>query len=128
MSLKAQFTTNALGDITVHLKGGIDFENSIPLRGQLETLQTQNPTCNITIDFDTLDFVGSSGLGHFVETLKILNNKKSQIKLSNVSSDFIKVFKLYNFEALESLIVSFENDDTEDLSYKFANRKHTFEN
>jgi anti-sigma B factor antagonist len=128
MSLKAQFTTNALGDITVHLKGGIDFENSIPLRGQLETLQTQNPTCSITIDFDTLDFVGSSGLGHFVETLKILNTKKSQIKLSNVSSDFIKVFKLYNFEALESLIISFDNDDTEDLSYKFANRKHTFEN
>jgi len=128
MSLKAQFSTNALGDITVHLKGGIDFENSIPLRGQLETLRKTNPTCNITIDLDTLDFVGSSGLGHFVETLKILNYKKSQIKLTNVSSDFIKVFKLYNFEALESLIISFDNDETEDLSHKFANRKHTFEN
>ena len=30
MSLKAQVRTDSLGNITVHMEGGLDFENSMP--------------------------------------------------------------------------------------------------
>ena len=87
----------------------------------------KNPLSTITIDLHNLDFVGSSGIGHFVETLKILQKKKSDIKLSNVKTEFLKVFKLYDLDALDTLIQEFDNDDTEDLNAKFGNKRKTFE-
>jgi hypothetical protein len=36
----------------------------------------------------------SSGIGFFVETIQILNENKSRVKLANVKTEFLKVFKL----------------------------------
>lgn len=75
----------------------------------------------------SLDFVGSSGIGIFVETLHILNKNKAQIKLSNVKTEFLKVFKLYNFDAFKLMEQEFDNDETENLNQKFGNRKQTYQ-
>ncbi len=127
MSMKAQINADTFGNIIVHVKGGLDFESTVPLRDELEELVQANPQSTITIDMHNLDFVGSSGIGHFVETLKLLQNKNQKVKLSNVKTEFKKVFKLYNLDVLESLVQEFDNDDTEDLNIKFGNRKKTFE-
>ncbi len=126
--MKAQIRTDALGNITVHMQGGLDYENTQPLREELMDLTKTNPTAIVTIDLNRLDFVGSSGINHFVDTVKILSKDSSQIRLSNVASEFIKVFKLYNFEDIEKLIEEFNDDETEHLNYKFGNRKNTFQN
>ncbi|MBT7610471.1 MAG: STAS domain-containing protein [Bacteriovoracaceae bacterium] len=128
MTMKAQIRTDALGNITVHMQGGLDYENTQPLREELMDLTKTNPTAIVTIDLNRLDFVGSSGINHFVDTVKILSKDSSQIRLSNVASEFIKVFKLYNFEDIEKLIEEFNDDETEHLNYKFGNRKNTFQN
>ena len=128
MSLKAQVRTDSMGNITVHMEGGLDFENSMPFRRELSSLMTENPLSTITLDLNRLEFVGSSGIGVFVETIKILNDKKKQIKIANVKTEFMKVFKLFEFDALESMIMQFDNDDTEDLNLKFGNRRNTFQN
>ncbi|WP_127716447.1 STAS domain-containing protein [Halobacteriovorax sp. HLS] len=128
MSLKAQVRTDSLGNITVHMEGGLDFENSMPFRRELSSLMTENPLSTITLDLNRLDFVGSSGIGVFVETIKILNDKKKQIKIANVKTEFMKVFKLFEFDAMETMIMEFENDDTENLNLKFGNRRNTFQN
>ncbi len=128
MSLKARVRTDALGNITVLLEGGLDYENSLPLRQQLGELMETNPLSDITLDMHGLDFVGSSGIGIFVETLQILNNRREQIKLSNVKTEFMKVFKLYNFDAMELLMREFDDDETEDLNIRFGARRKTFQN
>ncbi len=128
MSLKAQIMTDSIGNITIHMRGGLDYENTVPLRDELEEMIRENPARQITLDMQGLDFVGSSGIGHFVETLKILNAKKGQIKLANVRSEFMKVFKLYDGDAMQAMLVKFDEDDTEELSQKFANRRKTFQN
>lgn len=129
MSIKAQVRTDALGNITIHMEGGLDYINSSSLRSKLSELATENPHSEIVLNLNALDFVGSSGIGHFVETLNALNAKKDQIKLTNVSSEFMKVFKLYNLNALEAMIVDFERDDeTETLATRYANRKQTYQN
>lgn len=128
MAMKAQIHTDSEGNIIVHMSGGLDYENSIPLRNELQELTYKNPTCTITLDMHSLDFVGSSGIGIFVETLHLLNKEKSQIKLSNVKTEFLKVFKLYNFDAFKLMESEFETDETENLNQKFGNRKHTFQN
>lgn len=128
MSLKAQVRTDSMGNITVHMEGGLDFENSMPFRRELSSLMTENPLSTITLDLNRLEFVGSSGIGVFVETIKILNDKKKQIKIANVKTEFMKVFKLFEFDAMETMIMEFETDDTEDLNLKFGNRRNTFQN
>ncbi|MDO9184167.1 MAG: STAS domain-containing protein [Bacteriovorax sp.] len=128
MAMKAQIRTDSQGNITVHMNGGLDYENSLPLRLELLDLSQQNPASTITIDMHSLDFVGSSGIGIFVETLQILNKNKSQIKLSNVKTEFMKVFKLYNFDAFKLIEADFDSDETENLNQKYGNRKNTFQN
>lgn len=128
MAMKAQIRTDSQGNITVHMNGGLDYENSMPLRLELTELTKQNPASTITLDMHSLDFVGSSGIGIFVETLQILNKNKAQIKLSNVKTEFLKVFKLYNFDAFKLMEAEFDSDETENLNQKFGNRKNTYQN
>ncbi len=128
MSMQARIHTDSKGDITLHMRGGLNFENNNMLKTALTDLINEHPASSITIDMDGLNFVGSSGIGHFVDTINYVNKNRDQIKLKNVSSEFLKVFKLYKFDAMDIIISNFETDDTESLSQKFANRKRTFEN
>lgn len=127
MSMRARVRTDATGNIIVHMEGGMDFENIVPLRAELTNLSFSHPTSTITIDMTSLDFVGSSGISIFVDTVKLLNKNKEQIKLSNVSSEFLKVFKLYNFDAMSLIEDEFDNDDT-DFGGMFSAKKRTFQN
>jgi len=126
--MKAQVRTDSMGNITVHIEGGLDFDNSLPLKNELQNLAQENPASQITIDLHGLDFVGSSGIGFFVETIKILNQKKEQFKLSNVKSEFLKVFKLYDNDLMSLIEQEFDTDETDDLGQRFANRKRTYQN
>lgn len=137
MSMQAKIIADASGDITVYMHGGLDYCNTSPLKKELEFLLKENPVSVITLDMNSLDFVGSSGIGLFVETLKSLNANRERVKLANVKSEFLRVFKIYNFEvkgehvedpAMEALVSKFEDDETENLNKEFGNRSRTFEN
>lgn len=126
--MRAHVSTDATGNITVHMKGDLDYDNNIPLRNELEFLMKKHPNSTITVDMDGMDFVGASGIGIFAETIRLLNKKKDQIRLCNVKTEFMRVFKLYNFDAMAAVIHQFENDDTENLNQQIGNRKKTFQN
>ena len=128
MALNANIHTDSMGNILVLMKGGLDYENTHHLHNELKNLVVEHPTSQITIDLNQVDFVGSSGIGLFVDIVKGLNEKKDQIRLANVKSEFMKVFKLYAQDAMEAIVIGFENDDTEFLSQNFANRRKTFQN
>lgn len=128
MTMKARLRTDSSGNITIMMEGGLDFENSMPFKRELEGIVKDNPSCQITLDLNRLDFVGSSGIGYFVETIKSLNDQKDQIRLSNVRTEFLKVFKLYDLDLMSLMIEEFDRDDTENMSQMFANRKNTFQN
>lgn len=101
MSMKAQINTDASGNITILMEGSLNYENSMPLRLELNSLVKEYPNATITVDMHSLDFVGSSGICHFVETMKSLEKSDAQIKLQNVKIEFVRVFKLYNFNVLD---------------------------
>lgn len=133
MSMKANILRDAMGNITVHVEGELDYEYSMPFRDQLHDLALDNPHSQITIDLGAVDFVGASGICHFVETVKLINKKKSnhnQVKVSNISGEFQRVFKLYTPENAEYFWDEFEmqSDETESMGQHFANRNRTFEN
>lgn len=131
MSMKSNVLRDANGNIIIHMEGQIEYEYSIPFRDQLARLVKDNPNINVTIDLGKVDFVGSSGICHFVETIKMINNSKADtLSLSNVRSEFMKVFKLYNLGNEEILIEHFDmdNDETYYLNNVHGNRGRTFEN
>ncbi len=128
--MKAKMIRDAQGNIVIHMQGDLNYEHSIPLRQELQTLAVKHPNARITIDLGAIDFVGSSGICHFVETLKILKqNNNRVIALNNVTLEFAKVFKLYGLEDADQLAAAFnfDNDETENLN-RFGARTKTFEN
>lgn len=133
MSMKANIIRDAFGNILVQMEGDMSFDNTIPLRRELEMLAQNHPTSEFSIDMAALNFVGSSGIGHFVETLKLLRTnykRKKIITLKNVHQDFNKIFKLYGLTEEHVLIenLGMSDDQTEFLNQEFGNRKYTFEN
>ena len=127
MTMIARITTDSLGNLTVIMKGGMDYESVIPLKNELINLTTNHPCSVITLDLTSFKFVGSSGINIFVDTIKNLNQKNDQIRLANVSSEFLKTFKLYQFNALELMMDEVDNETT-DLNKFYGHKKRTFEN
>lgn len=128
MTMKARVRTDAHGNITIHMEGDLNYENSSPFKTELIDLTKENPSSQITLDMHGLDFVGSSGIGLFVETIKALNENKDRIRISNVKTEFLKVFKLYDLDLMSVIENEFDSDITENLSQNFAARKRTYEN
>ena len=88
--MKANSIVDALGNIVVQMQGDISVDTTVSFREQISGLVKNNPTANVAIDMAALEFVGSSGISHFVETLKIIRTKRSSaITLKNVDPDFV---------------------------------------
>jgi anti-sigma B factor antagonist len=131
MSMKANVLRDANGNIIVHMQGDLNYDHSYPLRNELQQIVNNNPNTKITLDLGAIDFVGSSGICHFVETLKIMKEKQNHnINISNVKPEFLKIFKLYSLNEADYVaeLMNFDNDETDNLSSRFANRDQTFEN
>lgn len=131
MSMKANVLVDAMGNIIIQMQGDISVDTTASFREQINSLVKNNPSANVSIDMSALEFVGSSGISHFVETLKIMRLKRADaITLRNVDSDFEKVFKLYGLNAEHVLIDNFgmNDDETTNLNISWGNRSKTFEN
>ncbi len=128
--MQAKMIRDAQGNIVIHMEGDLNYEYSIPLRQELQNLSKQHPNAKITIDLGAIDFVGSSGICHFVETLKFLKEANKRIvALDNVQEEFIKVFRLYGLNEADHIAdaFNFDSDETENLN-RFTARARTFEN
>ncbi|MEK6706315.1 MAG: STAS domain-containing protein [Bdellovibrionota bacterium] len=106
--MKTQIRKN--GDtVTVSMDGKLNFETSIPLREDLAKLMskltnmsgTDSVPKKIVFNFEKLDFVGSSGISSFVQTLKDFNSL-SPVKpqYHNVKNEFQRVIKAFDETAL----------------------------
>ncbi len=131
MSMKATLLRDSLGNIIVQMEGGFDYASCEPLRKQLTEITTDHPEAKLQIDMSGVSFVGSSGINHFVDTLKLLHKSSQEpITLSNVDEDFKRVFELYGLTNAMVVINNFtlEINETEGMNQAFGNRKNTFQN
>ena len=131
MSMKANVLRDANGNIIVHMQGDLNYDHSYPLRNELQAIVKNNLNAKITIDIGAIDFVGSSGICHFVETIKLLKEGEHQnINLCNVKPEFLKIFKLYSLNEADYVaeLLNFDTDETENLNTRYGNRDKTFEN
>ena len=127
MGLNAQIRTDALGNITVYMNGDLSYDYNNKLRNEIVEISDNHPHSIITLDMHSLDFVGSSGISKFVDLLKFLKKKNpSKYKISNIKSEFLKVFEIYNFNAYEMMTNEYESDDT--ISSSSGSYSKTFPN
>ena len=118
MSMTAHMRTDSRGNITIHLEGGLSFENIALFRDKLELLLKSNPGSTVTLDLYKLDFVGSSGIGFFAETIRHISQQNHRLKISNVKSEFCKIFKNCNVNLSEILV-----DNSDFLNYPHLRAK-----
>jgi len=101
--MKAQM--KKVGDtIVVILDGKIDYETNAPLREDLNRLVRQarkdSVPKNIIFNFERLEFVGSSGISTFVQTLREINaTAPIKPRYCNVGSEFRKVIEAFDESA-----------------------------
>ncbi len=124
--MKARIRVDAMGDITIHLEGNLNYEGHSYLKKELEELIDKNPNSTITLDLNKMDFVGSSGIGSFANTLVGLNKHRCHVKLINVKKEFLRFFKLYGPSLVEDFFKNFENDNKGIFHKNFGVRNRTF--
>lgn len=92
----SQLANDSCGNITFYLKGTLDYETGLPMKHDLLSMSKNHPQAQITLDFEGVEFIGSSGIGKFAQMVQEVNELIPQkISMQNVSYQFIKVFKLY---------------------------------
>ena len=120
MAMKTQ--VKKMGDtVVIDIDGKLDYEIQDPLREQLhaiaDTAKTDSVAKKIVFNLEGLEFVGSSGISVFIQTLKEIN-AQSDIKprYCNVKSEFRRVIKAYDetdafefYDSVDRARRSFEN-------------------
>jgi anti-anti-sigma factor len=107
-----------IGDtLIVSMDGKLDFETSLPLREELSKViretRTDSAPKKIIFNLEKLDFVGSSGISSFVQTLREFNHAAPiKPRYCHVKSEFQKVIKAFDESD------AFEFYDNEDRAKK----------
>ena len=99
--------------IIVSMEGFLDFENQISLRDNLLNLANQtrknDSQKRIIFNLENLEFVGSSGISAFIQTLKEFNATATSIpRYCHVRSEFQKLIRAFDEEEIFEF---FENED-----------------
>lgn len=94
MSLRASLLNQ--GEVTViALEGKLDFESQDVLRESIINLTRQGK--KVVVDMEGLNFVGSSGITHFIRSLYELQERGMSVPhLCNVKSEFRKIISAYD--------------------------------
>lgn len=99
--------------IVVQVDGKLDYETQDAFKERLRELaqerkaKTDSVPTQVIFNMEKLEFVGSSGITQYIQTLKDFAQKTDQkAKILNASSEFKKVMKAFDEEAL------FEFDDS----------------
>lgn len=103
--------------IIVSMNGKLDFEAHGPLRDDLSKIikdaKTDSTPKKIIFNLEKLEFVGSSGISSFVQTLKEFNSvAPSKPRYCHVRSEFQRVIKAFDNDDC------FEFYDNEDRAKK----------
>jgi anti-anti-sigma factor len=89
--------------LVVSVDGKIDYETQEPFKENLKKIaartNTDSTPTKVIFDMENLEFVGSSGITQFIQTLKEFGNDTDQkARILHASSEFKKVMRAYDEE------------------------------
>ncbi|NBY19959.1 anti-sigma factor antagonist [bacterium] len=120
--------------VVFELEGHLEFESTVKFQEACEDLLTKQPDTRLVFNFQKLKFVGSSGINHFITTMKELLSMKPTPKMIHVSTEFDKIFNAYRtakypfpvYEDLNKALIAFETS-TETEAPKAKKKKKVSE-
>lgn len=89
------------GEITIVLDGWLDTLSSPELGKQIEKIESATA---ITLDFDKVEYISSSGLRQVVSCHKKAKELNAAFSVINVCKDTMNIFKLTNLDKKLSVI------------------------
>lgn len=103
--------------LIVSIEGQLDFETTDNLKANLTQLQSDKTSDRVIFDLGELQFVGSSGISAFVQTLRDFNDKQSiRPRYANVRNEFKRIMSAFDeegtfefFDSNERALRSFDN-------------------
>jgi anti-anti-sigma factor len=105
-----------LGDsVVVALDGKVDYETQEPFRQDLQKLVSENKQDSapksFVFDLGNLEFVGSSGITHLIQTLKDFTHQTgARPRYVNVGSEFQKIMRAFDetgdFDLIDGSLVN----------------------
>ncbi|MBU6374504.1 MAG: STAS domain-containing protein [Bdellovibrionales bacterium] len=89
------------GAIVVEVNGKLDFETQQPFKEDLRKIIQQSKTdsvpTQVIFNLKKLEFVGSSGISNFVQTLKDFNQRAGvKPRYCHVGSEFQKIIRAFD--------------------------------
>lgn len=107
--------------VVFELEGHLEFETTVQFQEACQNILKKSPETRLVFDFQKLKFVGSSGINHFISTMKSLLSLTPTPKMIHVSTEFDKIFNAYRtakypfpvFENIEQALTAFDNPEAE---------------
>lgn len=87
----------------LHLKGELDTPASIKIQDDIDKIAAIKDK-NLVIDFSELTYIASAGLRHLLTLRKAYVANNLNIKLINVQSAVMTVFKVTNFDKIFDIV------------------------
>lgn len=103
--------------VIISIQGHLDYETTNNLKTDLTTLSNSNANEQVVFDLADLQFVGSSGISAFVQTLRDFNTRSNhRPRYANVKNEFKRIISAFDetgsfefWETAERAIKSFNN-------------------
>ena len=114
MKLKEMMLRDAYGNITIHVEGDLNFSHGQKMQESITEILAENPYIELNFDLTKAELVGSTGVSHFVDTIKFFQEEHAdrKIKLANVSPYFKRLFKVYDLNENDLYLDFGLNDET----------------
>jgi len=107
--------------VVFELEGHLEFETTVKFQETCQNILKKSPDTRLIFNFQKLKFVGSSGINHFITTMKNLLSLSPAPKMIQVSTEFDKIFNAYRtakypfpvYENMEQALIAFDNPEPE---------------
>jgi len=107
--------------VVFELEGHLEFETTVQFQEACVNILAKQPDSRLVFNFHKLKFVGSSGINHFITTMKQLLALSPSPKMIHVSTEFDKIFNAYRtakhpfpvYENIELALLAFDVPDSE---------------
>jgi anti-sigma B factor antagonist len=84
---------------TVYLSGSIDIPGAETLKKSFNQIAENNPK-EVCIDFDEVNFIGSSGIGKLLLFYKKFTSKGGKVQILNLNKEIKALFKAIKLDKL----------------------------
>lgn len=85
--------------VTVFLSGSVDIPGAESLKKEFNSITESDPA-EVCIDFDEVNFIGSSGIGKLLLFYKKFTSKGGKVSIINLNKEITALFKAIKLDKL----------------------------